>query len=55
MRLGTHTTFNNDMHRTEEALDRTLNKAMLYAEKQTDRWHHHQAWSPQLIERGLVL
>ncbi len=55
MRLGTYTFFTNAMHRTAEALDRTLTKAMLYAEKQTDPRHHHQAWSPQLIDRGLVL
>ncbi len=55
MRLGTTIPFTNAMHRTAEALDRTLTKAMPYAEKQTDPRHHHQAWSPQLIERGLVL
>jgi hypothetical protein len=38
------TPFTNAMHRAAEALDRTFTKA-----------YHHQAWSPQLIERGLVL
>jgi hypothetical protein len=55
MCLGTKIPFTNAMHRTAEELDSTLTKAMLYAEKQTDPRHHHQAWSPQLIQRGLVL
>jgi exonuclease III len=55
MHQGTMSNFTIAMHRTSEGLDVTLTKGMLYAEKQTDPRHHHQAWSPQLIERGLEL
>jgi hypothetical protein len=36
MRLGTQMPFTDAMHRTAEALDRTLTKAMLYAEKKAN-------------------
>ena len=50
MRRGILMPFNHSMNRTSEALDRTMTKAMVYAEKQTDPRHHHDAWSPQLIQ-----
>jgi hypothetical protein len=43
------------MHRRAEALDVTITKAMIYAEKKSDGRYHNDAWSPKLVLSGLTL